>query len=111
MCLLAESVELQVDRGPEFGERRRERSIAHQPDAVRVEHNVMDALGSRERDELDDLRVDGRLAPESMRTSGSPSADTKASIPASTCSMLSEKLADDALSRRSRPDNQGCSSN
>ncbi len=45
MCLLAESVELQVDRGPEFGERRRERSIARQPDAVRVEHNVTDAFG------------------------------------------------------------------
>ena len=59
---LVEAVELQIDPGLEFGQPRQETVVAGNPYAVGVEHDVLDVFRQRELDEIEDARVDRRLA-------------------------------------------------
>ena len=59
-----ERIELEIDleAGLEFRERGGEIGLPRDPDAVGVEHDVADRLRLGERDDVENLRVDGRLA-------------------------------------------------
>ncbi len=62
VCPGLEPVELQVDVRLERRELLRELAVAREPDPVRVQHHRLDALRLRQRDEVEDLRVDRGLA-------------------------------------------------
>ena len=62
MGALAQAVELQVHADPQLGEPPDERGVGGEADAVGVEGHRPDRLGPAELDDLDDLRMDGRLA-------------------------------------------------
>src|ERR671930_1349743 len=57
-----EAVELQIDMRLQMAEPAREAAIAGDPDPVRVQHHHADPLRTGELDEVEDLRVDCRLA-------------------------------------------------
>ncbi len=60
--LALEAVELQVQMRAQLGELLAEAAVAREPDPVRVQHHRADSLRLGERDHLEDLRMDRRLA-------------------------------------------------